>query len=156
MDCASDNGFNQFPWEGYQALGNMELLTPTNTGASRWDFSTIQHCNWFLENVDKTPMDEDVMTKMKAQARFLRAYEYFTSAQLYGDFPLVLKTLTPEEANMVKRTSKDSVMDFVIKELGEIAPNLPNSYSGGDQGRITKGAALSLRARAELFTEDYE
>src|SRR5699024_10948727 len=107
-------------------------------------------------NVDKTPMDDDLMQKMKAQARFLRAYEYFTSAQLYGDFPLVLKTLTPEEANNVKRTPKDSVMDFVIKELGEIAPNLPKSYSGGDQGRVTRGAALALRARAELFTEDYE
>ncbi len=156
MDCASDNAYNQFPWEGYTALGNMQLLTPTNTGDGRWDFTTIQRCNWFLENVNKTPMDSALKLRMKAEARFLRAYEYFIRAQLYGDFPLILKELSPEEANSVVRTPKDSVMDFVISELGKIAPDLPESYSGADIGRITKGAALALRARVELFTGDFQ
>lgn len=156
MDCASDNGYNQFPWEGYTALGNMQLLTPTNTGASRWDFTNIQRANWFLENVDKASMDSNLESQMKGQARFLRAYQYFIRAQLYGDFPLVTKTLTTEEANNVKRTSKDKVIKFVVSELGAAAPHLPASYSGSDAGRITKGAALALKARVELYQKDYD
>ena len=152
MDCASDNAYNQWPWEGYTALGNMQLLTPTNTGAGMWDFGTIQRCNWFLANVDVTPMDDNLKARMKAEARFLRAYKYFSAAQVYGDYPLVLKQLTTAEANEVKRTPKTEIMDFVIKELGEIAPNLPTSYSGSDVGRITRGAALALKGRTELFT----
>src|SRR5699024_8972757 len=69
--------------------------------------------------------------------------------------PLVLKKLTPTEANQVTRTSKDSVMSFVVNELDEAAPNLPVSYSGDNLGRITKGAALALKARVELFRENY-
>lgn len=151
MDCASDNAYNQFPWEGYTALGNMQLLTPTNTGAGMWDFGTIQRCNWFLANVDKTPMDDNLKARMRGEARFIRAYTFLNAAQFYGDFPLVLKQLTTTEANEVVRTPKAEVMDFVINELNEIASDLPLSYSGSDLGRITRGAALALKARAELF-----
>ncbi len=152
MDCASDNAYNQFPWEGYTALGNMQLLTPTNTGAGMWGFGTIQRCNWFLANVGKTPMDDDLKSRMKGEARFIRAYRYLNAAQYYGDYPLVLEQLSTVEANEVTRTPKVEVMDFVIKELGEIAADLPVSYSGSDVGRVTRGAALALKARAELFT----
>lgn len=155
MDCASDNAYNQFPWEGYTALGNMQLLTATNTGADQWSFTTIQRCNWFLESVDKTPMDEALKARMKGEARFLRAYRFFKSSQLYGDFPLILKNITPAEANAVSRTSKDSVMAFVINELGAIANDLPVSYSGNDIGRITRGAAYALKGRVELFQKKY-
>ena len=152
MDCASDNAYNQFPWEGYTALGNMQLLTPTNTGAGMWSFGTIQRCNWFLANVDITPMDDNLKARMKGEARFIRAYTYLNAAQLYGDFPLIIKQLTTAEANVVTRTPKAEVMDFVIKELGELSADLPTSYSGSDVGRITRGAALALKGRAELFT----
>ncbi|HLR25207.1 MAG TPA: RagB/SusD family nutrient uptake outer membrane protein, partial [Fodinibius sp.] len=155
FDAASDNAYNQFPWEGYTALGNMQLLTPTNTGAGKWGFSTIQRANWFLENVNKAAMDTTLKLRMIGEARFLRAYEYFLRGQLYGDFPLVTKTISPTEANQVMRTPKDSVMNFVVNELGEIAPDLPLSYSGDNKGRITKGAALALKARVELFRGNY-
>src|SRR5699024_10801190 len=110
---------------------------------------------WFLENVNKAAMDTTLKLRMIGEARFLRAYEYFLRGQLYGDFPLVTKTISPTEANQVTRTPKDSVMNFVVNELGEIAPDLPLSYSGDNKGRITKGAALALKARVELFRGNY-
>lgn len=156
MDCASDNAYDPYPWEGYMELGNMKLLTPTNTGNHKWNFSTIQKCNWFLANVDKTPMDEELKTRMKAEARFLRAYKYFLMSQLYGGVPLVTNNITTEEANVIERTPKQEVIKFVLDELGAIAGDLPDSYSGSDVGRITRGAAWSLKARTELFNEKYE
>jgi hypothetical protein len=101
-------------------------------------------------------MDEALKTSMKAEARFLRAYKYFIMSQLYGDVPLITSNISTEEANKVNRNSKDEVTKFVLDELGAIAADLPDSYSGTDVGRITKGAAWALKSRAELFNQKYD
>ena len=154
MDDASDNAHDPYPWEGWQEFGNMQLLSP-NSWRSKYDFTTITQCNWFLANIDKTPMDESLLNRMKGEVRFIRAYEYFERSQLYGDFPLVTKMLTTTEANEVERSPKADVVQFVLNELDTIAPTLPVSYDAGDRGRITQGAAWALKARVELFNEKY-
>jgi hypothetical protein len=137
-------------------MGNAALLTPNNTGVDKWDFTVIQKCNWFLDNVEKTPMDGTLKTRMKAEARFLRAYRYYLMSQLYGDVPLVLNNITTVEANSITRTPKAEVVQFVEDELAAIAPDLPESYSGSDEGRITSGAAWALKARVELFNAQFD
>jgi hypothetical protein len=156
LDCASDNAFNPYPWEGYMQLGNAGLLSANNTGVNKWGFNTIQKCNWFLANIGKTTINEDLKKRTAAEARFLRAYQYFLLSQLYGDAPLITANLTTEEANAITRTPKAEVVKFVLDELAAIAPDLPDSYSGSDEGRVTKGAAWSLKARTELFNQQYQ
>jgi starch-binding outer membrane protein, SusD/RagB family len=156
IDCASDNAFNPYPWEGYSMMGNMSQLSPNNTGDHKWDFRTIQKCNWFLANVDKTPMDEGLKKRMIAEARFLRAYRYVQMSQLYGDVPLIITNISTEESNELTRNSKQEVVQFAKDELAAAAADLPESYSGADEGRITSGACWALKARLELFNEQYE
>jgi len=153
-DNNSDNTFDQFPWENWLAL-SAGIATPTNTGYSKWNYSCIQTCNWFLDNVGSTNMDAALKARVIGEARFLRAYEYFTLSQLYGAVPLVQKNLTPDAANKVTQSSKTDVVKFIITELDAIAPDLPVSYSGSDIGRITRGAAIALKARIELFNKMY-
>lgn len=155
IDCGSDNAFDPYPWEGYMELGNMLLLTPNNTGNGKWYFGAITRCNWFLDNIDKTPMDENLIKRMKAEARFIRAYQYFQKSQLYGDVPLMTKPISTEEANTITRNPKAEVMQFVLDELEAITADLPVSYEGSDVGRITAGAAWALKAREELFNQKY-
>ncbi len=157
LDCASDNAFSQFPWEGYTAIGNgsVAAINPDGASANRWVYVGIQRVNWLLENIDPTPMDATKKSRFKAEARFLRAYQYFIMSQLYGDVPLVTKTLTNDEANTIARTPKADVTKFILDELKAIASDLPTSYSGNDVGRVTRGAALSLKARIELYNKDY-
>ena len=151
IDCGSDNAFDPYPWEGYMELGNMLLLTPNNPGNHKWRFGAVARCNWFLESIEKAPISEDLIRRMKGEARFIRAYQYFQKSQLYGDVPLYTTVLTPEEANTIARTPKAEVVNFVLDELGAITADLPESYEGGDAGRITSGAALALKARVELY-----
>jgi len=156
-DCMSDNGIDQFPWEGYETLAS-GLATPSDPGVSKYDYKTIQRCNWFLDNVDRVPassLNGELKARMKSEARFLRAYRYAILAQLYGDVPLALHNVTAEESIKAQRTPKVQVVDFVLQELTAIAPSLPISYSGSDIGRITRGAALALKARVELFNAKY-
>lgn len=154
MDDASDNAHNPYPWEGWQEFGNMQLLSP-NSGRGKYDFTNITTCNWFLANIDKTPMDPALLQRLKGEVRFIRAYQYFERTQLYGDFPLVTKMLTAAEANEITRSPKADVVQFVLNELDTITNVLPEKYEGNDLGRITKGAALALKARVELFNEKY-
>ncbi|WP_413666877.1 RagB/SusD family nutrient uptake outer membrane protein [Mucilaginibacter sp. Mucisp86] len=155
LDCASDNAYGQYPWEGFQAFGNGSI-NPTNTNAANlWSYKTIQKCNFFLTNVVATPMDATLKNQMIAQVKFIRAYEYFVMSQLYGDVPLVITGLTIPAANSVTRTPKADVTKFILSELTAAIADLPTSYSAANAGHITKGAALALKARVELYEQDY-
>jgi hypothetical protein len=153
-DNNSDNTFDQFPWENWLAL-SAGIATPTNTGYSKWNYSCIQTTNWFLDNAGATNMDATLKARVIGEARFLRAYEYFMLSQLYGSVPLVEHNLTTDAANKVTQASKADVVKFILNELTAIAPDLPVSYSGSDIGRVTRGAAIALKARIELFNQMY-
>ena len=154
LDAATDNAYNQFPWEGYAAIGNGSF-SPTDIGVSRFSFSTIRKCNDVLENIGSVDMDEALKNRLIGEVRFLRAYQYFIMTQFYGDIPLVKTVLSLDEANR-PRTPKVEVIEFILSELKEAVQLLPLNYSGADKGRITKGAALGLKARTELFEGKFE
>ena len=59
-----------------------------------------------------------------------------------------------QEANNVEQASSDVIFKFIISECTEAAKVLPATYAGykeKETGRITKGAALALKARAALY-----
>lgn len=153
FDCTSDNAYNPFSWENWQVQAT-GYATPTNFGQNYMKYDKITRCNNFLANIDRPEMSEELRTRLTAEVRFLRAWHYFLKVTLYGDVPLVKEVLDVAEANL-PRTPKEEVMKFILDELTEIAPQLPNKYTGGDVGRITKGAALTLKARMEIFKGDY-
>lgn len=154
FDCLSDNAYNPFAWEGFavQATG---LATPTDYGVSYMGYEKMVRYNNFLENIHRPQMKEELRARLTAEVRFLRAWDYFRKVTLYGDVPLVTEVLGIDNSNL-PRDPKEKVIEFIIKELSEIASELPTSYTGSDVGRITKGAALALKARMEIFDHQYE
>lgn len=157
FDCVSDNGYGQYGWEGFQAYGN-GTITPEINGyyaAKLWNYTTVQKCNFFLENITRAPISAALRSQMIAEVRFIRAYRYFLMNQAYGGVPLVTKTLTTKEADATERASSDEVAGFIISELAASLPDLPANYPSSETGRITKGAALALKARVELYKKDY-
>ncbi|RYE13837.1 MAG: RagB/SusD family nutrient uptake outer membrane protein, partial [Sphingobacteriales bacterium] len=83
----------------------------------------------------------------------LRAWHYFYLTTWFGDVPFFTKDPTVEETKTVSRTAKAQVIDFILKELDESADALPvnTAYKDGDRGRLTKGAAIALKARVLLY-----
>ena len=128
--------------------------------ANEWRdcYSGIKTCHTFLENVDLVPgMDEALKNRMKAEARFIRAYLFFRLTNHYGDVPFFDYNITLQEANTIGRSPMSEVIDFVRRELNEIANTLPTrlEYSEKDKGRITKAAAMTLLARTYLYENDW-
>lgn len=152
----------------YEGRGNTDekLITSGQANAALGRFGEdwkrcyagIKTCHTFLENVDRVPnMDESLKSRMKAEARFIRAYLFFRLANHYGDVPLFDYGLTVGEANTISRSPKAEVIDFVRTELNEIVSMLPTKqeYPAADNGRITKGAAMTLLARTYLYDSDW-
>lgn len=153
FDCASDNSYNPFPWENWQVQAS-GYATPTDPGKSYMSYDKITRCNNFLANISRPKMGEDLRNRLTSEVRFLRAWHYFLKVTLYGDVPLIKEVLTTANSNL-PRDPKAVVVKFIQDELTEIAPLLPQKYTGSDVGRITRGAALTLKARMALFDGDY-
>src|SRR5690606_28760216 len=106
-----------------------------NTG-----YKAIRASNYFLENIDQVQerdpsLTDELRDRLKGEARFLRAYFYVRLVMLFGDVPLVTRTLNIEEAAVLERTPTEQVWDFVDEELTAIADMLPPNYTGNDIGR---------------------
>lgn len=156
-EMTTDNAHSHKPWEGnFELVQQNGISTAAPYGS--YDYGPIRIANNFLENVENVEMNEDLKTRMKAEARFFRAFAYLELTEYYGKIAIVTDLL-PYDAPNVPRDSEEEVQDFILNELSEIATILPNSYSGGylqEKGRITNNGALALRARAALYFGDYE
>lgn len=114
-----------------------------------WDraYRTIFKANYFLQNIDRVEMDADKKAEFIAEARFLRAYEYFYMSVLYGGVPLITETLTIEQANSQNRNSLDEIVSFCLSELDASATDLPSTRPDDEKGRILKAAPLAIKGR---------
>ncbi len=153
-EALSDNAYSSTGDYNLIASGNANASTAKFQSDWAYYYSTIKSCNIFLENIDKnTTLSTDVKNRLKAETRFIRAFEQFNLAKWYGDVPLVDHNLTPDEAKQIARSPKDSVIKFVTDELEAAAAVLPSKdeLPANENGRITKGAALALEARVLLY-----
>jgi hypothetical protein len=140
--------------QGYRLLAEGEIL-PTSGSIVSSIYSDcykgISSCNFFLENIDKVPIGDDVKNKYKGEVRFLRALFYFKLTNFYGGVPLYTKTVTVEEAK-VKQATKGEVIAQITNDLDFAVTNLPNvAYSG----HAVRGSALALKAKVLLVNQQW-
>ncbi len=116
----------------------------------------IRACNIFLENIDRVlELQPYEKARWKAEAKFLKAYFHWYLFRMYGPIPIVDKNLAidaPPEAMKVYRQPVDSVVNYIVKVMDEVAAEeaLPAKITSAstELGRITKVAALAIKARA--------
>src|SRR5437667_4515 len=110
------------------------------------NFSRIRQTNIFLSKIDATTFDAALKQRMKGEVYFLRSYFYHNLMRMYGGVPLITKVYGLNDDYTVARNSFKETVDFIVANADSAAALLPLSYSGGDVGRVTKGAALALKA----------
>lgn len=139
---------------------------PVNTVDDVWGrcYGAIRSCNSFLENYSPERLerfrwndtyDEDISkaNMYRQELRVLRAFFFFELAKRYGDIPLLTRTYTTDEINNVEKTAFHEVVNFICAECDEAAQHLPVRQKDfwAESGRVTKGTAQALKARALLY-----
>ena len=130
-------------------VGQFELPSDDNVVLPMWrmSYNAIYRANYFLANIDNVNMDAAKKAQFIAEAKFLRANEYFWLLQEFGGVPLITKVLTISEANSQIRNTRQEIVDFCLKEFADAAIDLPASRDVSEKGRILKGAALAQEGR---------
>jgi hypothetical protein len=133
-------------------------ITPGSNPLGDWDwaYTWITNCNEFLDGVNKygNNLPADVVKRAEAEVRWFRAYVYFELAKRYGASVVLLDKLPAEKYH--KRSEPDECWDFIAKDLDFAAENLPVTVDESQRGKLTKGAAYGLKARAMLYAKRWQ
>jgi hypothetical protein len=154
LDMATDD------IEAHASL-NVNLLQAGDLNSSNSNFTIemwqanyvlIRKANTLLARIDAVPTtDEALKARLKAEARFLRAFGYAELVKAFGGVPLIITEQAISDDLSVPRSSYDDCIKFIVAECDAAAADLLLTYPDADLGRATKGAALTLKARMLLY-----
>lgn len=139
----------------YGTLGDNAVTdfgaSPTSNTAP---YFNIRRVNILLQEIDKGTLPEDVKNRFKAEAYFLRAWNYFNLVKVYGGVPYVTHPQDwIEEDVYTPRNKTSECIDSLIRDL-DLAALAPATtiaaQTAGNRGRITRGAAMALKGRVLL------
>ena len=141
---------------GYQTLDNYTFDATNDKVRDAWRmcYFTIYRANKVVNRVEPT---NDLRKRLIAEAKVLRAYNYFELVSLWGDVPVVLDDIPPSEYTSTGRKPKAEVYAQIEKDLNEAIAVLPmkSGYTGGERFRVSKGTAQALLGKALLFQQKY-
>lgn len=143
---------------------NMDVLRTggatqsTSIFSSIWShfYETIARCNNVLVGMTnaKGNVSEEFYNRIEAEAKTMRAYQYFWLTSLYGDVPFLDGGLGWDEPSPGV-TPKAQIVQKLYEDLDWAKDWLPAEWGPDDLGRITSGAAMGIKARIALYNQDY-
>lgn len=104
-------------------------------------YKVIGEVNAFVANVEGSPLDGAIKTKMEAEARFLRALAYYNLAVVYGDVPLKT-TPSAHDALEIPRSPRATVYEQVRTDWEFAYENLPETSDDGFANKYAAKAYL--------------
>ena len=118
-----------------------------------YDYSLIRECNQMITKLPQSEnLSQSFIDTRVSEARFIRSHAYFEMVKRFGGVPLVTEVIPVQgtyDEIYKERNSEKEIYDFISNEMDEISNLLPSQ--SGDEGRITKWVALSLKSRAMLY-----
>lgn len=138
----------------------MDALTFTTTSLSFnevWEanYQGIARANQALKFLPDLAIDETLKKRLIGESKFLRAMFYFRLGQMFGGVPLIKSVPDIQNQDDINaantRATRKEVYEFIIADLTEAAADLPTQYGSADLGRATKGAALALLAKVNMY-----
>jgi len=144
---------------GYAApaatFANFQWNPSNNFFVNNWReiYEAIRNANSLLDNIDNvTAISPEKIASLKAEALFLRAFNYYVLHDIFGPVPLVQSTT---ELNLeIPRATEEEIRAFIEADLLAAAADLP--IQAELYGKATKGAALALLGRFYLNTKQWQ
>lgn len=141
------------------SISDGSRIAPQTSGDWSNPYKVIRTANNILENASAMTIDPAVLCKYKAEAKFFRAWSYFSLVSKYGDVPLILKTLDIYDAELnMPRTAKETVIDTIYADLDYAAKylNAADKVTSATYGRPTQSTALAFKSRVALYVGTHQ
>ncbi|WP_291144851.1 RagB/SusD family nutrient uptake outer membrane protein [Flavobacterium sp. UBA7680] len=127
------------------------------------NYDGINKCNQALNILPKLDkVDANLRNRLAGEAKFLRAFMYFTLVKCYGGVPIVDHLPVPgsDSDRIMQLTRKTSaeVYAFIEADLNDAIAALPEktAYGANDKSRASKGAAYALLAKVSLYQKKWQ
>ncbi|HEX5655105.1 MAG TPA: RagB/SusD family nutrient uptake outer membrane protein [Chitinophagaceae bacterium] len=141
---------------GYQTIDNFNFDATNDKVREAWRmcYFTIYRAN---KVINRTRQETELQKRLVAEAKVLRAYNYFELVSLWGDVPLVLDDIPPAQYTSTGRKAKTEIYTQIEKDLQDAIGILPlkSAYGGADKFRVAKGTAQALLGKALLYQQKW-
>ena len=121
----------------------------------RWTlrYDALRRANIIIERVMDTDFCGDAQKRgYRGEALFIRALNHFEIFKRYGGMPIVDKRFGVADDWNVPRSSVEDYVNFMVSDCDAAAEDLRGiTYAENQRGRITRAAALTLKAKILLF-----
>ena len=138
-------------------------VTVESNFRSNWGtmYSYIRIVNEFLVDLHDgrlSKLNQTEVAKREGEARMIRAFAYLELTKRFGGVILRVseEKVDDHRDNDKARSTTAECYEFIISELQRAAELLPESWDSSDTGRLTKGAAYGLIARAALYADRWD
>lgn len=132
-----------------------ELVFSDDQGSDLWaaHYRSIADINPAIKalNEDKLGASaaQDEKDVLMAQAKFIRAFNYFSLVRLFGGIPVITEE-TNAVTDKIIRTPVADVYGLIEADLLFATQHLPDTWAEEKQGRPAKGAAKALLAKVYI------
>lgn len=127
------------------------------------NYEGINRCNQALSIIPQLDQANPALRlRLVGEAKFLRAFMYFTLVKAYGGVPIVDHLPNPSsEADRIMQLTRKTAAEvyaFIEKDLTEAVAALPDrtAYAASERSRASKGAAYALLAKVNLYQKNWQ
>lgn len=150
MSSAADESDSYMGYHGTQPLNNGSY---EGIDVQLFNYyGGIRKANIFLSKLDIIPFpNESIRNAMVGEVYFLRAFYFFEIIKRFGGMPILKEILMPGDDLMLPRNTYSESVEAILDDCEQAIGLLPANRPDNELGRITKGAAMALKARVLLY-----
>lgn len=142
-------------WADQGAIDKYTVSLNSENWLTAWMWNTayfgISRANTTINSVGRVPDVSDEWKESKeAEARFIRAMNYFMLAQYFGRVPLITEKTQTSSNPVYPREDLSIIYSYIIDDLKFAESKLRTKYRNG---RATVGATKALMMKAYMYAQ---
>jgi hypothetical protein len=149
------------------ALHGYTYTTDESTMTNLWAmcFAGINRANQCIAGIATVPsitddaqngLTDSVRSELVGEAKFLRAYFYFTLINYFQNIPLINKVPQTNADYYPAEAPASAIWGQIVSDLTDAKASLPPARPSPELGRVTRYTAQGYLGKAYLFQEQFQ
>lgn len=118
-------------------------------------YGGIESANILLERLESANVDDDVKTRVRGEAKFLRAYYHFLLVQAWKEVPIRKESFKDVNKSALPATPMDEALDWIISEMEETLTMVDDKTFDSSPSYVKKTVVEGILARVCLTRAGY-